>query len=54
MGEELQRTFEELFETEVTASQKPPRVGLSLSQGQLRTVAEIIFEALGGGRGGPI
>jgi hypothetical protein len=54
ISDELQREFEELFEVEVSASQRPPRVGLALSHGELRPIAEIIFEALGGGRDRPM
>ncbi len=54
MGEELKRRLEELFEAEVGASQRPPRVGLALSQDRLRSLAEILFEALGGIRDRPL
>jgi hypothetical protein len=54
IGEELRRECEDLFEIEVTASRRPPRAGLALSYGQLRPIAEIIFEAIGGGLDQPM
>jgi hypothetical protein len=54
ISQELRRELEDLFEAEVTASQRPPRAGLDLSHGQLRPVAEIIFDAIGGGHSRPM
>lgn len=48
MTTQLQRQFAELFETEVAARERPPRTGLDLSHGELRPVAEIVFEAIDG------
>lgn len=39
MGENLQRTIEELFEADLTASRTPPRVGLALSPDRVLSVA---------------
>ncbi len=48
LSQELQGKLEELFEVEMNAIQRPPRTGLDLSFGQLRSVADIIFDAIGG------
>lgn len=46
VGSDLRHAFELLFEKELKAESGPPRVGLDLSVGTLRTVAESILDAL--------
>jgi hypothetical protein len=49
IAQEVQGKLEELFEVEIDAIQRPPRTGLDLSLGQLRSaVAGIIFDAICG------
>lgn len=46
IGPDLRHSFEVLFERELSSEMDPPRVGLDLSVGSLRVVAESIFDAL--------
>jgi hypothetical protein len=50
ISQELQGKLEELFEVEINAIQRPSRTGLDLTSGQLRSVADIIFDAIGAAR----
>lgn len=44
---DLRRSLEILFEKELQAQNYPPRVGIDLSVGSLRVLAEAIFDAIG-------